>query len=294
MPTRRAIQPPVDLESLGAKVRSDLDTHGFVKLSAIKPKHSRADLISQLAREGYEVTRTAVRIPLRQQLSRALEHDRTVPLSSLGAHMQGSSAAERNAVVATLVAAGEAHRALRGEAEVLVASAAQVLAGAKLKRVEEALTALAKRVAKAARKPSGGLWKADIEAAVGALASVIAPTAGGAEAQARTDAAVPVSSRSEAQRSNGGQFTDLLKAVSAVRDPTTELSFVPHVVDHLRASVDPVAVQRLLLQAAAKDILELRPEGGIDRLTEAELSVCPAGPHGTRLSWVRALGRGGV
>jgi hypothetical protein len=40
--------------------------------------------------------------------------------------------------------------------------------------------------------------------------------------------------------------------------------------------------------AAAMDgLLELRPEGGIHRLSDEELAACPEGPHGTRLSWAR-------
>ena len=42
-----------------------------------------------------------------------------------------------------------------------------------------------------------------------------------------------------------------------------------------------------LLAAAMAGFLELRPEGGIKRLSEQELLVCPEGPHGTRLSWAR-------
>jgi hypothetical protein len=81
----------------------------------------------------------------------------------------------------------------------------------------------------------------------------------------------------------------LLAAVDSTRDVRSGLSFVPAVVGRLAPELESSAAVKLLLTAAERELLELRPEGGIGRLSEAELAVCPSGPHGTRLSWARRL-----
>lgn len=59
----------------------------------------------------------------------------------------------------------------------------------------------------------------------------------------------------------------------------TGLAFVPDVV---------AAVGRdALLAAASAELVELRPEGGLARLTPAERAACPAMRDGTPLSWCR-------
>jgi len=55
----------------------------------------------------------------------------------------------------------------------------------------------------------------------------------------------------------------------------------------LRPSFTSDAAREALLTAAHSSLLELRPEGGINRLSPEELSLCPPGPQGTRLSWAR-------
>jgi hypothetical protein len=82
-------------------------------------------------------------------------------------------------------------------------------------------------------------------------------------------------------------MNSLLSAVDATRDPRTGLSFVPAIVARLKAELDSARVTAALLEAARNGLLELRPEGGIQRLSREELLVCPPGPQGTRLSWAR-------
>jgi hypothetical protein len=79
----------------------------------------------------------------------------------------------------------------------------------------------------------------------------------------------------------------LLSAVDATRDSRTGLSFVPEIVAKLRPKLSSQAAGAILVAAAGDGLLELRPEGGINRLSEEELSMCPPGPQGTRLSWAR-------
>ena len=85
---------------------------------------------------------------------------------------------------------------------------------------------------------------------------------------------------------------DVLGALDATRDARTGLSFVPHLVQRLLSGTPVAAIHAALLAAAREERIELRPEGGLARLTREELGLCPPGPSGTRLSWARRLDAG--
>ena len=46
-------------------------------------------------------------------------------------------------------------------------------------------------------------------------------------------------------------------------------------------------VHAAILVAYDAGLLELRPEGGLDRLSASELAAALPGPQGSRLAWVR-------
>jgi hypothetical protein len=83
----------------------------------------------------------------------------------------------------------------------------------------------------------------------------------------------------------------VLDAIDAARDGRTGLSFVPAVVRRLTRTMALSAAHDALLTAARRELIELRPEGGLGRLSAEELASCPPGPAGTRLSWVRRTSR---
>jgi hypothetical protein len=84
----------------------------------------------------------------------------------------------------------------------------------------------------------------------------------------------------------------LLAAVDAAYDASVGLSFVPRVIQLLGADMDAEVAKSLLTDAANRGLLELRPEGGIGRLSTQELELCPPGPQGTWLSWARRRNEG--
>jgi hypothetical protein len=86
----------------------------------------------------------------------------------------------------------------------------------------------------------------------------------------------------------------LLDALDAARNERTGLSFVPAIVQHLSPPMTVSVAHDALLSAARCELIELRPEGGLARLSAEELALCPPGPLGTRLSWARrGSGAGG-
>jgi len=273
----------VDAAALEAEVREVLNRDGAVKLSSLKPAALRSSVAEALSREGFEVTHVAIRRPLRTQLLQSLAHGALVPVKSLPAHVQGATAVELKRLIDDMVREGLARRVLRGTAEVLVGADLNVLSNTETAALRQRVVALGKALEKVTRKPDLGLLASDVTAALDeAMMSL----------NARTGTKALPESGTQGKPTNQALLA-LLAAVDFTRNERTGLSFVPAVVERLAPSVDTSAAVKLLLSAAEQELLELRPEGGIGRLSETELSVCPVGPHGTRLSWARRL-TGGV
>lgn len=264
----------VDVDAAVREVEERLNRDGAMKLSELKPKALRDAVVPRLVEKGFEATKAYVRRPLLAQLSEALSHGALVPVSGLAAHVPGATSAELKTAVAQAVKSGRARTVLRGKAEVLCGPEVMVVDSAQLARIRERALALSKLVEKVTRKPGLALLAEDLE-----------------EALSEVRRAVPTAPVIEKKREDDG-LAALLSAVDSTRDVRSGLSFVPAIVGRLAPQIATPRAIELLMSAAARELLELRPEGGIGRLSEAELSVCPPGPHGTKLSWVRRLGGG--
>lgn len=79
-----------------------------------------------------------------------------------------------------------------------------------------------------------------------------------------------------------------MKLIEALRraqnDSSIGLAFLPDVIK----AHGPKAL-REIERLADSGVIELRPEGGIGRLSPQELSMTLPGPQGTRLSWARVI-----
>src|SRR5690606_6161806 len=168
---------------------------------------------------------------------------------------------------------GELYRVLRGKSETIVGASAPVLPPAAL---EPLVAPLSRALAAANKKKGMMLLASDVEAWLAELRGAVERARGERTAAPRAGGAPPATGA-------------LLDALDATRDAQTGLSFVPRVVERLAPSVSVAVAHELLLQAARDERIELRPEGGLGRLTSDELGLCPAGPGGTRLSWARRL-----
>jgi hypothetical protein len=274
----RTVRKSADPEALLSRARLALEDQGVVKLAALGSPAVRATLVARLVQEGYEATKSAVRRPLEQQLSRSLADGAFISLKSAASHVAGAPSTEAKAVALRLVAEGKAKLVLRGTAEVIVPVNTPTLSRQEL----ASLGALFKQVAKALSSKTGAaLLKADLVEGLGPLLDASA-RAEGTQAPAR-DAMAEGTQKPEL----GAPFSTLLSAVDATRDPGTGLSFVPAIIEKLNSHLDAERAKAALLEAARSGLLELRPEGGIGRLSPEELLVCPSGPQGTRLSWAR-------
>ena len=263
------------------QAQAKLDRDGAVKLSDMGRTADRPALLAELVRRGFEVTKSGVRKPLKAQLASVLSDGAFIPLKSVAAHVAGSTAAEAKQAVLALVADGLAKLVLRGSEEVVVPKATAVLSRDELMRFGD----VAKFVAKAAKTKNGAsLLRSDL---VDALTRALPGGAWNEGVRApRTELARGTSARADEQ-ARRAQLERLLAAIEVTRDVNSGLSFVPTIIAQLETELSSEAASSLLVAAARDGLLELRPEGGINRLSKEELSLCPEGPQGTRLSWAR-------
>lgn len=282
MAQRKKVVAVVDEAGIESALRDELKREGAVKLNRIKPTGVRAAIVEKLVQDGFEVTKTVIRRPLQVQLREALQHGALVPVKSLVSHVRGATASELKRETEIAVREGTAHVVLRGTAEVLAGPDVRVLSGTEVEMLRTRVAELGKALEKVTKKRGLNLLVADANAVLSeALAAMGAPQA---KLGARASSPMPASNPPHDQA-----MQTLLDAVDSARDVRTGLSFVPTVVGRLAPALSSSAAVKLLLVAAEQELLELRPEGGIGRLSEAELSVCPPGPHDTRLSWARRL-----
>jgi hypothetical protein len=265
------------LPALLEHARTRLETDGALKLSALGSTAVRAAVVAELTAQGFELSKAWVRKPIRAQLVAALSDGAFIPLKSAASHTVGAAAPEAKRAALELVAAGGAKLVLRGTEQVIVPSETAVLSRDQLAQ----LAKVAKAAAKAARsKPAASLLSRDLAEA---LAGVLAESSRAGKRTPSVESALTSARNGEKQV----LVSRVLSAVEATRDARTGLSFVPAIVAKLRPELNAQAAAAILVAAAGDGLLELRPEGGINRLSADELALCPPGPQGTRLSWAR-------
>jgi hypothetical protein len=309
------------IESVLAQLRERLSTEGAVKLSTLKPVALREALEPRLLEAGFELTPAFVRRPLAAQLHDALARNGAVASSDLGHVVRGATRAELEQTVLEAEKRGQLQRALRGRMEpaapgrnaqrtdgcewLVLATGQRVLDGERLATLRDTCTDLAKLLEAASKKKNVGLLASDVEHMLSAASRVLdddsAPnTPPGADPSLTAREAAGPASRPRALLRGAApsatapraadplaSLTRLLAAVDAVRDERTGMSFVPAIVQRLSSDMAVATAQEALLSAARQELIELRPEGGLGRLSGEELALCPPGPSGTRLSWAR-------
>ena len=249
----------------------------------VETRRMRAALAAGARTVDVEVSPLRQRL-LREQLHDALSREEAIAVSELPGRVRGASSAELAQAIDACVARGELRRILRGRAEYVVGTRHAMLGERRLSALREAFTDLAKMLDAVGKKKNVGLLASDIEQMLSAAQRVLAedspPTPpSGADADDALTLPAPAVARDP--------HDELLAALDAARDAQNGMSFVPAVVRRLSRSMSVADAIEILLRAARRELIELRPEGGFARLSEEELALCPPGPAGTRLSWAR-------
>lgn len=218
------------------------------------PAPQRLEAVQRLRKLGFEETKSAVRVPLAQQLDEILLERGVVAVAQLAKLAAGATAKECKAAAEAMVRAGRARQALRGKVQVIAGERARTLS-----REHLAALAGAGKLAQKVLKKGQTLLLDDVRAQ---LLDVVATAKPALDVKA-----------------------ELARHVR----PAVGLSFVPDAVKAL-ASHGVEKVHAALLDAARAGEIELRPESGLNRISSDDLALAPPGPHGTRLTWARIVG----
>lgn len=87
------------------------------------------------------------------------------------------------------------------------------------------------------------------------------------------------------------RLEELYRIVMELTSDVTGLAFIPDVVTKgVETGIGTIfEVKNILIRLAHAERLELRPESGLGRLSNAERAKCPIMSDGTPLSWARIL-----
>jgi hypothetical protein len=267
--------PPPDLDALAARAAALVEAHGALPRGEVKAfrKHLVA-LTPALETRGYEVGAT-VRRPLAAQLA-ALVAEGPIPVKGLDKRLAGATAREVKELTARLVASGAVTLVHRPTGPALASSSTPCVEGRELDALLRRLDAAQKLLRKARRAPRAAMLRADVVEALAALSV----------SQGHGEAAVPERRGPPAAKAPNAAATSLALEIAR---RVGETSLPLRVPDLLRALGVPLDVGRsALLDGAAQGLFQLEPESGMGRLSREEADLCPPGPFGTRLSWVRA------
>lgn len=269
-----------------------LNEKGFAPVGKLGPAQVRPAVTAQLLREGFEPAAKGVRVPLFDQGLRLIELGHPIPLAALSKRLGGCSSAEAKELAKRLHAAGQASLVLRGKQHVLVPPTEPVQSQEHLRAGARELKALLDFVKRAAADKLGpSVLATDLSEAWRE-----AQAAFGTPSQGRTQASGPPETAAtlvETTPPPKELHTALRGAILSLRDEDTALARVPELSRHVRSKASANQVKMALLAAFQRGELELRPEGGIGRLTAEDAELCPVGPGRVPLSWVRLRDRSG-
>jgi hypothetical protein len=260
---------PIDFDMLVDRLAGLVAKHGALPAAELrKVRRHLPAMGSRLVALGLEVG-SNVRRPLETQIRDLLRRG-FVPAKGLERRLAGASGREVKEATARMVRRGEVVDVVRESGPGFALPSDDMLDPDDLAELVRSLTRLTKLVRRA-RPGRGGrptLLRADV---VGPLARWVATPTADAPGPPAADPAIVDALTREIQR----------------RISKNPLPI--HVPDLLRTTGTPVeGGKRALLEGAARGLFALEPESGMSRLSREDAELCPAGPMGTRLSWVTA------
>jgi hypothetical protein len=219
-------------------------------------------------------------VPVEEQLERALEAARDLPMTGLARKLAGASAKEARVAAHALVRAGRAVLVKRGRAEHLACVDGSTLTPGEVTKLTEAsarLSAIVKKLdalVKAARptraRPGYALMRKDADAILRDITAALQTEQAPSEAPA-----------------DGHARALVLEAAHDLEMEGIGLVYVPELVQALQSRLVRDDVHRALRDAAVRGEVELRPESGLDRLSAEDRAACLVGPSGRLVSYVR-------
>jgi hypothetical protein len=267
------VRPPVDLDALVARIDDLVRVHGAVPRAELRTiKRHLPAIAARLVTRGLEVG-SSVRRPLEAQILE-LTKQGFVPKKGLERRVAGASSREVQEATRRLVEQGALVEVIRESGPGLAASTDDVMDADDLNELLRCLTKVEKlaRKARPARGAHPTLLRADVSGPLARwVESTRAPTVGSTQ---------PV----------------LVESLTReIRKRFRDSPLPIRIPDLLRAMGAPVEEgKRALVDGAARGLFALEPESGMGRLSGEDAELCPAGPMGTRLSWIVTREQSGV
>lgn len=259
----------IDLEALATRAAALVAVHGAVPRSEWKAFRPHLESLRPLlAEKGVELGATTIRRPLASQVTELFRAHECIAAKGLEKRVKGANAREVAAAVDALVSRKILVRVLRKDGPGLAPAATEVVGRDAVANLTRRIAELQKLL-KASTTKRLSLLESDVEALIGSLST--------------TGDAKPL----PAER--GPTLADeIARRVRATNLPMR----VPDLLRALGAPFDDA--KRALVEGAARGLFDLEPESGMGRLSPDDALLCPAGPMGTRLSWVRARADAGA
>jgi hypothetical protein len=270
---RRMVKAPLDLDALVARIDDLVRVHGAVPRGELRTiKRHLPVIATRLVARGLEVG-SGIRRPLEAQIL-DLTSQGFIPRKGLERRLAGASAREAEETVRRLVERGAVVEVVRESGAGLVASTGDVLDAGDLNELLRCLVKVEKLVRRArpARGARPTLLRSDVSGPL-----------------TRWVASAPVAVVESVQ-------PVLVESLTReIRKRFRENPLPIRIPDLLRAMGTPAEEgKRALIDGAARGLFALEPESGMGRLSGEDAELCPAGPMGTRLSWIVAREQPGV
>lgn len=276
------------------KAREILSERGFASGTKLGPPKLRARVVAALVAEGYEKQGTKLRQALERQCETQLASGAHLPWTQLAKRLKGTTATEAKKVAARLAKEGRARLVLRGKELTLVPNGEKVAEVEAIAKLASELTEVASWLKKARKaKPAATVLLADLEESMEAVLSAMTPP--NREPRSPTTTANSWAAKSKSPNpdltspalSDASPWASIASAITALANEDSGLARVAEVSRRVHNRFDTKRVTTELLEKAAQGIIELRPEGGLGRLSAEDAALCPRGAGGLPLSWVR-------
>ncbi len=262
----------VDMDALLVTIDESVRKHGALSRKDMAPlKRHLPELAPRLAERGYEVGST-IRRPLESQILE-LANRGFVLMKGLERRVSGATASEVKAAAERLIEQRAMAWVLRESGVGMVSVSSEPAACEHIDRSELAellrrLTQVQKLVRRAAAKkrPSFAVLRDD----------VADPLSRWLPSPARPLAAHTPQDPADSERLADEIRRRVVQSGLPVR--------VPELLRALGTTAEEGG--RALFDGVARGWFDLEPESGMGRLSPEDAKLCPAGPMGTRLSWV--------
>jgi hypothetical protein len=232
---------------------------------------ARGELLEAVARAGLELTGTAIRVALRDQIRELIKcaDASGIPSTTIARQVKGAASAEVAVAVRELIRDGELALVADARASRLALPGPALLSDdelATLSELTQALTKVLKTTRASKNKPRPTLLRSVLDEPVQVLQGLAA-------------------------KQDASRTRTALHAALAAAPLSAGLVRVPDLIRALESEHSRASLLAALDTFTREGLIELRPDSAIGRLPDDDRARCPVGIDGTPLVFARPLAR---